>query len=118
MTYVLAMHPPNRIRMLRQRADLSQTELGDLVGLTQGQIGHLENGARNLTLEWMKRIAKALGVSVADLLVDEDIPDRLAADEQQVVDAMRAADPTARHYIAKIASAVATSDDHSQTRAA
>ena len=98
MTYVLVMHPPNRIRELRKQVGISQTELGLLVGLTQGQVGHLENGHRNLTLEWMRRIAKALGVDVGTLLTDEDNRDRLADDEREVVNAYRMAEPEARWY--------------------
>lgn len=111
MTYVLVMRPPNRIRELRQRAGLSQTELGNRVGLTQGQVGHLENGHRNLTLEWMKRIARELGVPVADLLTDEDNPDRLADPERDVVEAMRRSDEAARRHIQAMASAVAGKAD-------
>ena len=111
MGYILAMHPPNRIRALRTAAGFSQERLGELLGLSGGQVSHLENGARNLTLEWMKRIAKALNVSPAELLTDEDNPDRLAADERRVVDAMRSADTTARQHISAMAAAISAPGD-------
>jgi transcriptional regulator with XRE-family HTH domain len=91
--YVIHMFPGNRIRELRRIAGISQIELGARVGLSQGQISNIENGDRNLSLEWMRRIAKALSVSVADLLDDKDNPDRLAPDEKQVIDTLRAAEP-------------------------
>lgn len=111
MGYLLLMNPPNRIRELRKRAKMSQEDLGDLVGLSPGQVSHLENGVRNLTLEWMKRLAKALGVAVAELLADEDNPDRLADDERQIVNALRHADPQARKHIQAMATAISHSDD-------
>ena len=106
MGYVLLMHPTNRIRELRKRSGLSQAELGERLGLSPGQVSHLENGARNLTLEWMKRIARALDVSVVDLLTAEDNPDRLADDERRVVQAMRNSDEMARQHIQAMAAAI------------
>lgn len=107
MTYVVLMRPPNRIRELRLKRGLSQTVLGERVGLTQGQVGHLENGARNLTLEWMKRIARAMDVSVAELLIDEDNPDRLDPEERQLVEAMRRVAGPARQHMKAMAQAIA-----------
>lgn len=118
MNYVLLMRPPNRIRELRQRFGLSQAELGRKVGLTQGQVGHLENGHRNLTLEWMKRIAGALGVAVSELLIDEDNPDRLAPAERDVVQAMRLVDEASRRHIRAMATAVASTRPQQQDDAA
>jgi transcriptional regulator with XRE-family HTH domain len=94
--YLLLMFPNNRIRHLRRAAGLNQVELAERVGLSQGQISNIENGDRNLSLEWMRRIARALNVSPADLLDDTDNPHRLAADEQQAVDLLRVADADTR----------------------
>lgn len=107
MTYILLMNPPNRIREIRRKLGLSQAGLGERVGLTQGQVGHLENGARNLTLEWMKRIARAMNVSVAELLVDEDNPDRLSLEERALVEAMRRAGDVGRQHMGAMAQAIA-----------
>lgn len=85
MSYIIAMFPDNRIRELRKRARLSQQELGERVGLHQTQIGNLENGGRNLTIEWARRIARALDVTVADLLGDADNPDRLTPEERALI---------------------------------
>ncbi len=69
---------PNRIRELREAKDISQGQLADLVTppTSQPQIDRLEKGDRKLTQDWMTKIAKALGVSAKDLLLDESKPGR------------------------------------------
>lgn len=58
----------NRIAELRESKGLSQRQLGELANTTGVQIGYLERGARRLTIDWMRRIADALGCDPADLL--------------------------------------------------
>lgn len=58
----------NRIEELRLQRRLSRDALGKLIGTKGGQIQKLELGERRLTLEWMQRIAGALGVETAELL--------------------------------------------------
>lgn len=98
------MFPDNRIREFRKKAGLSQAELGEKVGLHQTHVGNLENGRRELTFEWARRIAKALGVRFVDLLSDDDNPDRLAEDERDLVQNYRVADPTQREMVQRVAS--------------
>ncbi|MCL6557700.1 MAG: helix-turn-helix domain-containing protein [Firmicutes bacterium] len=62
-----------KIRELRENAGLSQTELASKVGVTQGFISHIELGIREPTLKLVRKLAAALGVSVSDLL-DENQP--------------------------------------------
>jgi len=94
--YAIRMFPGNSIRDVRKKAALSQRELGKAVGLSQGQISNIENGDRTVSLDWMRRIAGALQVSVADLLDDRDNPHRLAPLEAALIDKLRAAEPDAR----------------------
>jgi transcriptional regulator with XRE-family HTH domain len=56
---------PNRIRELRLARDWSQQKLADLVGVSKVTISDLERGKMQLTLDYMKRIAAALGVTPA-----------------------------------------------------
>jgi len=65
---------PNKIvavnvRRLRARHKISQEKLADLSGIHRTYIGAVERGERNVTLGTLQRIADALGVSCADLLV-------------------------------------------------
>ena len=58
------------IRDARRRAGLSQQALGERVGLDQSGISRIERGERPMTVDTLKAIASALGVSPAALLSD------------------------------------------------
>jgi phage repressor protein C with HTH and peptisase S24 domain len=62
---------PNRIREFRQRAGLSMQALADLAGTSAPQINKLEKGERRLTVDWMVRIGRALGVDPKELMIIE-----------------------------------------------
>jgi len=49
---------------------MSQRELARLAGLTQSQLSKIENGNRKITAEELQKLAKALGVSVTELIED------------------------------------------------
>jgi transcriptional regulator with XRE-family HTH domain len=66
------------IKRLREAAGLSQTELARRAGIDQGGLSKIEKG-RNLTLETLRDLARALGCSVVDLLEEEDKHPRRAA---------------------------------------
>ena len=100
------MNPGNRIREYRMKAGLTQTELANAVNLSQGQLSNIENEGRNVSLEWLRALAKALRVSVADLLADEDNPGRLSPAEELLVDRYREADASAQDYLLMTAKAV------------
>jgi len=56
------------IKEFRQKAHLSQEELADLALLHRTYIGSVERGERNISLENIVQIAKALNVTPSDLL--------------------------------------------------
>lgn len=56
------------IRRIRYERRLSQEELADICGLHRTYVGSVERGERNVTLSSLELLAKALGVSVVDLL--------------------------------------------------
>jgi|HigsolmetaAR204D_1030405.scaffolds.fasta_scaffold16021_1 transcriptional regulator with XRE-family HTH domain len=60
-----------RIRQFRKRKKMSQYELAALVGLEQTLISRIERGMRKVSAEELPLFSKALGVSVADLLDEE-----------------------------------------------
>jgi transcriptional regulator with XRE-family HTH domain len=66
------------IKRLRKAGGLSQTELARQAGIDQGGLSKIEKG-RNLTLETLRALARALGCSVVDLLEEGDKHPRRAA---------------------------------------
>jgi len=58
----------NNIRNARLKLGLSQEHLADKVGLHRTYIGSVERAERNVTIDNIERIAKALGISVIELL--------------------------------------------------
>lgn len=56
-----------RIKELRQAKDLSQRELAELAGVPKSTLGEIELYLRLPRPEYLKRIARVLGVSINDL---------------------------------------------------
>lgn len=54
------------VRELRRAAGLSQEEPADLAELDRSYVGCIERGERNLSIENVCKLAKAIGVSPAD----------------------------------------------------
>ena len=57
----------NRVRKLRKSKGWSQEEFADQCGLHRTYIGAIERGERNVSLNNIHAIAKALDISVKDL---------------------------------------------------
>ncbi|MHB1426764.1 MAG: helix-turn-helix domain-containing protein [Gemmataceae bacterium] len=62
----------NRVRQLRKSRGWSQEEFAHRVGLDRSYMGGVERGERNVSLENICLIAKALGVPPAELFQDWD----------------------------------------------
>ena len=58
----------NRVRDKRTALKLSQEELAELAGVHRTYIGMIERAEKNITLSNIERIAKALSVSLDQLL--------------------------------------------------
>lgn len=57
------------VRTAREKKGWTQTELGDLIGCSQGQIMNLETARTQMWVERLLDLADALGVKPAKLLV-------------------------------------------------
>lgn len=67
------VYAPNRIRELRKAKGMTATDLAtamDIV-ITKGTISKLENRTMALSLDYIRSIARALGVKPGDLIMDE-----------------------------------------------
>ena len=63
-----------RVKELRKQKRLSQTELGDVLGLTHKSISTIESGVRGTTIEKLILLAKFFEVSTDYLLGLKDEP--------------------------------------------
>lgn len=77
----------NRIREARKNADLTQSELAEKVGLTQGMINKIETGITGATLENLYKLAEVLNCPVTYFL-GLDVGD-LDKEEAEVMDIWR-----------------------------
>lgn len=61
----------NNLRKLRKTQGYSQEELANRCELHRTYIGSVERGERNVSLSTLEVLAKALGVSVPELLTNK-----------------------------------------------
>jgi transcriptional regulator with XRE-family HTH domain len=57
-----------RIAQLRKEQGLTQSQFGELLGVSQQQVASFEAGRRRVTIALLPTVARALGVSVEELL--------------------------------------------------
>lgn len=60
------------VRRIRLKNRLSQEKLGDLAGLHRTYVGSIERAERNVSIDSIQALARALKVSVASLLDEMD----------------------------------------------
>ncbi|HUS55513.1 MAG TPA: helix-turn-helix transcriptional regulator [Thermohalobaculum sp.] len=65
MARVVDLHVGQRVRQRRWMLDLTQTQLGDLVGIKFQQIQKYETGANRISASRMWDIANSLGVPIS-----------------------------------------------------
>lgn len=54
-----------RILTLRKQRNLSQSELGELIGVKKSQISKIEKGTQNITIETLLKVFHALQANVS-----------------------------------------------------
>ena len=57
----------NRLKVLRKRSNMTQEDLGFLVGNSGKQIGRIERGEHNVTTCMIYQISKALNISIKEI---------------------------------------------------
>lgn len=79
----------NRIKELRKLRKMTQVELAQKIGVTQGSIQKLENGVMDLTTKWMSTLSIALGVKPYELLPQEWQPEEVSPEEREILRMIR-----------------------------
>ena len=64
----------SRIATLRKDRGLTQTQLGEMIGVSQQQVVSFEKGRRKVPVSALPRLSKTLGVSVEELIGTESKP--------------------------------------------
>jgi transcriptional regulator with XRE-family HTH domain len=57
-----------KIKNFRENKKISQTELGDTVGLTRSSVANIESGRQKVQIDTLYNIAQTLEVEIQDLL--------------------------------------------------
>lgn len=60
----------DNIRFLRKKAILSQSELGEMIGVTGMTISRIESGRGKINMDYLILIAEKLHVRVEDILTE------------------------------------------------
>jgi transcriptional regulator with XRE-family HTH domain len=61
-----------RVRTVRNSKDMTQNELAEKAEIAQAYLSEIETGKTIPSIPVLRRIAKALGVSIAELLDEEE----------------------------------------------
>ena len=76
------------IKKIRKMKNLTQRELGELLGFSQAAIGQFESGKSNLTMDTVKKIASALEVTEWHILygmTDEEVLEKMRNNRKEYV---------------------------------
>lgn len=80
----------NCIKEIRKRKGITQVQLAEMLGVTQGAVQKLETGINDLTSKMMKKIAEVLNVEPWELLPKEMQPS-ITPEEAEILRAIRKA---------------------------
>lgn len=74
-----------RVRMARQRAGKTLTEVADESGCTRAALAKMEQGTRDKVLIRFARLARALGTTMEDLIPEEALANGVDPDDDDVI---------------------------------
>lgn len=82
----------DRIKSLRKKQGLSQSEVGEAIGLTFSVLSTIELNKIDPSSETIVRLSEFFGVSADYLLTGKEEQTEISADEKEVIEIMRGDD--------------------------
>ena len=86
----------NRIRELREKRGITQTELGEAIGVDHSAIARYERGSRRVNVETARKLCDFFGCSIGYLLYQ---PEASALDDASVIEAYHALSDRDRTFV-------------------
>ena len=93
-----------RLILLRDRAGLTQDDVGDRLGCPRVTISKLENGVLSLTPRWRKALSSLYGVAQWELLEDAPL---MTDDERRILEAAARMSQSSRQTLLDLAEKLA-----------
>ena len=97
---------PNRITELRNARGMTLEDVALEAGCSIPTINDLERGKLRFSDKWMRILGRVFKVAPADLLSDEDNPDRLRGDARRLNDLYRSASADQQAQILRVVEAL------------
>lgn len=85
-----AMATDTNLRQLREARGLSQSALAEKIGTTLNMYGKLERGTRRLNMDWLRKLADALGVGRDDIVAEIEAEDEAEGYPHPTIEAVSA----------------------------
>lgn len=79
----------NRIKELRKKQNLNQTELGEIVGMSHGGIAGIESGRNNASIDTVIKLCDYFHVSADYLLYGIETERTISETEQEIIEVLR-----------------------------
>jgi len=113
------MEISQKIKELRRAKGLSQTQLAQLIGVSQSAINYFENRGNELTISQLQKITEVMGVSWKDILLEEESPkvvatvsleylkleEQISLKEKMLIDAIHSFLEASKHTVIHLHSA-------------
>lgn len=103
--FEIRQHMQNRLKELRKAKGLTLEALAKRVRSSNQQISNLENGKRRLNLDWIERLAEALGCHPFELLADQPLP--RTREERLLLELFRDLNGEQRRAVLRVVASVA-----------
>jgi transcriptional regulator with XRE-family HTH domain len=83
-----------KIKYIRKNKGFSQKELAQKSGVSQAYISAIENNVKNISLKTLKEICKGLGISVSEILSEDNKYNKIDGIIQDLVKEIKKLTPT------------------------